>query len=333
MKLLLVPDPTSPNGEDAFCREISRRAGKRGHETRMQAVPDGPREEVIARLTSGGFAQDVDTVVVNALQAAPFLAARAAGKKTVVRLIDACAGATPQDASEARRLVPQADLVLVPSQHLAEIVKGWGGNGAVRRVPYAYDRVMAQQIALVTMRAARPTGFTVVAAGDLTEEARPGYEALVSAVARLRLDCHLSVIGTGPALPALKERAIRLAATDRIAFLGAQPHIKTMEYLRSARVYVDPAGTAGFPTMALYAMSEGCPVVAARSGAVPEFVLDGKNGLLVPPGDALALSEAIVTLYSVRGLSLQLIAEGVKTVERHSWDATVEAAFLALESM
>ncbi len=332
MKLLLVPDPTSPNGEDAFCREIARRAAKRGHETRIQAVPEGPREEVVARLSAAGFARDVDAVVVNALQAAPFLAARAAGKKTVVRLIDCATGVVRAD-EEARRLVPQADLVLVPSQYLAEIVKGWGGNGSVKRAPYAYDRVMAQQIALVTMRAARPSGFMVVAAGDLSEEARPGYEALVSAVARLRLDCHLTVIGTGPALPALKERALRLAAADRIAFLGAQPHTKTMEYLRSARAYVDPAGTTGFPTMALYAMSEGCPVVAARSGAVPEFVLDGKNGLLVPPGDAHALSEAIVTLYSVRGLSLQLIAEGVKTVERHSWDATVEAVFNALESI
>jgi len=42
VRLLLIPDPTSPNGEDAFCREIVKRAPARGHEARMQMVPNGP---------------------------------------------------------------------------------------------------------------------------------------------------------------------------------------------------------------------------------------------------------------------------------------------------
>ena len=41
----------------------------------------------------------------------------------------------------------------------------------------------------------------------------------------------------------------------------------------------------------------------------------------------MALSEAVVSLFSVRGMSLRLIAEGIKTVGSHSWDRTVAAAF------
>jgi len=74
-------------------------------------------------------------------------------------------------------------------------------------------------------------------------------------------------------------------------------------------------------------------VIAARAGALQELIRDGQNGLLFDPGNALALSEAIVTLSSVRGLSLGLIAEGIKTVGSHSWDLTVEAVFDALQSL
>lgn len=114
--------------------------------------------------------------------------------------------------------------------------------------------------------------------------------------------------------------------------MAPMPHAKMMEFFRAAKAYVDPCGLDGFPTMPLYALSEGCPVIAARTGAITELIRDNENGLLFPPGDALALSEAIVTLWSVRGLSLRLIGEGIKTVSGHSWDRTVEAAFDAFES-
>lgn len=333
MKLLLVPDPTSPNGEDAFCREISKRAASRGHETAVQPVPNAPLQEALDRLSASGFADGFDAVIINSLQPAALLAARAAGRRTAVRLIDSYLAASPQALDEVRRLAHQADLILVPSRHLQGVVSGWGLNGKVRQVPYAYDRIMAQQIALVTMRAERHAGFQVVAASSLNAATQPGFDNLISAVARLRLQCHLTIIGEGPALSALKTRAIQLAAHDKVTFMGNMQHPKMMEFFRSAKAYVDPCGLEGFPTLALHALSEGCPVVAARAGAVAELIEDGRNGLLYAPGDVLSLSEAIVTLSSERGLSLKLIGEGIKTVESHSWDATVAAAFEALESL
>ncbi len=319
MKLLLIPDPGSPNGEDAFCREIARRASKRGHETLVQAA-------------SEGISKDCDLVIINSLQIAPFLAAKAAGRRIAVRLIDSCAALAPEAIAAFKDLVLKADLVLVPSRHLAQIVQSWGANGSVKQVPYAYDRIMAQQIALVTMRATKPV-FQLVAAGILDETTRPGFEVLLSALSRLRIDCHLAVIGEGPALAALKARAQQFVITDKVAFMGPMPHAKMMEFFRAAKAYIDPCGLEGFPTLALHALSEGCPVIAARAGAVGELIRDGENGLLVNAGDALALSEAIVTLSSVRGLSLRLIAEGIKTVGAHSWDNTAAAVFDAVETL
>ena len=332
MKLLLIPDPTSPLGQDAFCREIEKRAEKRGHEARIEAVPNGPLEATLAQLAASGFGYDCDVVVINSLQPAALLAAKAAGRRTAVRLIESYAAAPPQALEEVRALALKADLILVPSQHLADVVKTWGLNGSVKQVPYAYDRIMAQQIALVTIRASKPV-FALVAAATLNELTRPGFEILLSALSRLRIDCHLSVIGDGPALPALKARSQQYVITDKVAFMGAMPHPKMMEFFRASKAYIDPCGLEGFPTLSLHALSEGCPVIGARAGAVGELIRDGENGLLFNPSDPLALSEAIVTLWSVRGLSLRLIAEGIKTVGSHSWDATVGALFDAVETI
>lgn len=313
MRLLLIADPTSPNGEDGFCRELARRAAERGHE--------------IAAALAG-----CDAVFINSLQPAALRDAKAAGKPAALRLIDSYAATPPDALDEIKRLVLQAELVLVPSRYLADIVCGWGANGQVRRVPYAYDRVAARQIAVVTLRASRPA-FQLVAASPLDESTRAGYDTLILAVARLRLECHLSIIGDGPALPALRERVQQLIASDRVSFLPPMPHAKMMEFFRAAKAYVDPCGVGGFPTLALYALSEGCPVVAARSGATAELICDGQNGLLYPPGDVMALSEQIVTLFSVRGLSLRLIAEGIKTVGTHSWDETILRTYQELETL
>lgn len=325
MRILLVPDPASPNGEDAFCRELAQRAASRGHSAALRAMDSGP--------ASSGVAHDV--VFVNSLQPAALHAAQAAGKPVALRLIDSYASASAAALTEAKRLALTARVLLVPSRHLQGVVAGWGlSEERVRVVPYAYDQIFAQQIALVTLRASRPAAFGIVAAGILDEHVRPAFETVLSALARLRLDWHLTIIGDGPALPLLRERAkALLLGEDKVSFPGELPHPKKMEYLRAAKAYVETGGHLGFPSLALHALSEGCPVIGVSAGAVPELIVHFSNGLLFAPGDASALAEQVLNLAATPGLSLKLIAEGVRTVERHSWSATAAAALEALESL
>jgi glycosyltransferase involved in cell wall biosynthesis len=172
-----------------------------------------------------------------------------------------------------------------------------------------------------------------VSAGSFNRATRPGFETLLAALSRLRLDWHLTLVGAGPELGALQERAQQLVLGDRLQLLPPMAHEKLMEYFRSAKAFIEPSGLDGFPTLALHAMSEGCPVIAARAGAVTELIIDQQNGLLFNPGDAQGLSEVVTTLASVRGLSLSLIADGIKTVEKRTWDSTVDATFAALEKL
>lgn len=340
MKLLLIPDPTAPNGEDALCREVSNRAGALGHHTTIRPVPNGPLEATVESLTASGFAADADIVIVNSLQPAAMAATRAASRKLVVRMIDSYHGCSPQTLSEIGKTLLQADLILVPSAYMEKTILGWMGedNGhhprhMIRRVPYAYDKIRAKEISLITMRASRPRGFGVVAAAPLNDINRPGLETLISAVSRLRLDCHLTIVGEGPGQPRLEEFSRQVVAADKVRFRGNMEHGKLMEYFRAAKVYVDPCSLEGFPMLTLHALSEGCPVIGARAGAMEEFIEHDSNGLLFPPGDAVALSECIMTLASEQGLSLKLIGGGIKTVERHSWDDTARAVFAALEAL
>ncbi|MBI3289238.1 MAG: glycosyltransferase family 4 protein [Elusimicrobia bacterium] len=334
MRLLLIPDPTSPNGEDAFCREIANRSAARGHSAKMQVVPNGPPEAAAELLASQGFAGDADVVVVNSLQPVALLAAKAAGKPKVLRLIDSYSGASLDALSEVKRLTLSAEVLLVPSRHMADIAAAWGVPPArTHLIPYAYDQIFAQQIALVTVRAARARGFAVVTAGVIDAASLPGFETVLSAIARLRMDCHVAIIGDGPALPALQDKAKALMLGDRVTFLGELPHPKKMEYLRAAKAFVEPTSRQGFPSLALHSLSEGCPVIGVNAGALPELIRSGENGLLYAPGDSAGLTEHIITLATTPGLSLRLIEGGVRTVENHSWDATVAATLDAIETV
>ncbi len=333
MKILLLPEPAAPYGEDGFCREFASRAAAHGHQTLNGTVPTGAPEEVLSRLLAGGFGRDVDAVLINGFQAPAIRAARAAGTKCAVRLIESFIHVPESLMPPIRDSLRQADRLLVPSQYLARLIESWNGGIRTSLVPYAYDQVRAHQIALTTMRASRPADFQIATTCKFTEACRPGMEMLLAAASRLRFAWHLIVIGDGPILPALRERARQFFPEHQVDFSGGLPHLKVMEIFRSAKAYVDPTGLEGFPAMALYSLAEGCPVVAPRAGAVCELLSDGKNALLFEPGDPASLAQALVKLSSVKGLSLQLISEGVATAHGQTWDATVRAACSALEEL
>ena len=118
-----------------------------------------------------------------------------------------------------------------------------------------------------------------------------GIEFLLSAAAALRgefPDLRVEIAGSGPERPELEQRIARLGLTARVEFLGWIDDLHTV--LPRWDVFVMPSLEEGFPLAALEAMAAGLPVVASCVGGVPELVVDGNTGWLVPPGDAEALA-------------------------------------------
>jgi glycosyltransferase involved in cell wall biosynthesis len=100
---------------------------------------------------------------------------------------------------------------------------------------------------------------------------------------------------------------------DRVTMRGFVPQEELVSLYRSADICVVPSTFyESFSYTCLQAMACGKPVIATTMGGIPEVVLDGETGLLVPPGDAASLAESLARLFADPSLREQLGAAGRK---------------------
>ncbi len=107
----------------------------------------------------------------------------------------------------------------------------------------------------------------------------------------------------------LKQRAADLGLAEQVIWTGFRSDVP--ELLRLCDIFVLPSVGEPFGRVIIEAMATGRPVVATKSGGVPEVVVDGQTGLLVPPNDAALLAQAIETLLTDRERAQQMGAEGL----------------------
>jgi len=104
----------------------------------------------------------------------------------------------------------------------------------------------------------------------------------------------LDLVGDGPLEPEIRRLAATLGLSERVHFLGYQQDPAAV--LSRAQLFVLSSRSEAFPRSILEAMRAGLPVVASDVGGVSEAVIHDSTGLLVPPGNPLALSAAIGNL-------------------------------------
>jgi glycosyltransferase involved in cell wall biosynthesis len=107
-------------------------------------------------------------------------------------------------------------------------------------------------------------------------------------------ELELEIAGRGPLEPALKALARELGVSDAVRFLGHVSPIQSA--IERAAAVVVPSMGEGFGMVALESMERSRPVIAAAVGGLGELVRDGETGILVPPGEAEPLRDAIVRL-------------------------------------
>uniref|UniRef100_A0A9E8CQX9 Glycosyltransferase n=1 Tax=Bosea sp. NBC_00436 TaxID=2969620 RepID=A0A9E8CQX9_9HYPH len=131
--------------------------------------------------------------------------------------------------------------------------------------------------------------------------AKKGFDDLLEALGKLpcTLNWRLTHIGGGEKLKALQAQAKALGLDDRIVWAGPKAQDEVVAALRAADLFVLPSKEAGdgdrdgLPNVVMEAASQGLPIVATDFAGIPEFVRDGVEGLLVPPGDVAALAAAL----------------------------------------
>ena len=104
------------------------------------------------------------------------------------------------------------------------------------------------------------------------------------------------IVGEGPERKSLEVLIAELGLTDRIFLVGHQDDAKS--WISAFNIFVLSSQWEGMPNVLLEAMAAGKPVVATRVGGIPEVVVEGETGLLVPPGDPGALANAISEMLS-----------------------------------
>lgn len=137
-------------------------------------------------------------------------------------------------------------------------------------------------------------GRMLLSVGRLSPQ--KNHALLIDAVApilKAQPDTCLVILGEGAERGALEARIEALGLSGRVTMPGFVRD--TGRYYRAASVFVLSSDWEGLPTVLIEAMSHGCPVVSTRCPSGPEEILDsGTYGRLVEPGDADALTRAIV---------------------------------------
>ncbi len=167
--------------------------------------------------------------------------------------------------------------------------------------------------------------FTVGMVGRLT--AMKGWHVLVKAAARLRddlrKDLRLILVGA-PAPESAEDRAYERALKSLIAssglggntiWAGYQPDPGPYYAALDVLVIASIAPSEGLPLVALEAMQHGLPVIASRSGGLPEIVQDCVNGLLVAPGDDAALASTLERIWASPSLRSRLAQGALATLD------------------
>jgi len=147
---------------------------------------------------------------------------------------------------------------------------------------------------------------------------RKGLDVLLQALAQLASDgddkTQLWIAGDGDERAALEQEAQRLGLKERVRFLGQRQD--KAELLASCDVFLMPSRREGLGVAALEAMAAGRAVIASAVGGLADAVLHEETGLLVPPDDTLALSQAIQRLRQDPELLQRLAAAGPARVAR-----------------
>lgn len=164
----------------------------------------------------------------------------------------------------------------------------------------------------------------VLFVGRLAE--KKGVAYLIEAMSNI--DALLVIVGQGPLENELREQAAVFG--DKIKFLGPKTHQELPQIYASADIACVPSVTAGdgdkegFGLVILEAMASGLPVVASRSGGIPDIIRDGYNGLLCEEKNVVQLAENINRLLVDAGLRSDIIAKNSETVQQYAYESIAE---------
>ncbi|PCJ08300.1 MAG: colanic acid biosynthesis glycosyltransferase WcaL [Rhodobacteraceae bacterium] len=198
-----------------------------------------------------------------------------------------------------------------------------------------WDRIKLVHCGIEPARFADPTpvpsgALRLVSIGRFVEQ--KGQMVLVQAMGELVKDLpdiHLSLIGDGEMRGDLEAAISTLGLQNNITLTGWLSEADVRAELAACQALVLPSFAEGLPMVVMEAMAAARPVITTYVAGIPELVLEGQTGWLVPAGDCAALVQAVQKLEATpHDILVQMGQAGrIRVLQRH--DSEREAAKLA----
>jgi glycosyltransferase involved in cell wall biosynthesis len=326
--VLTSGDPAARTGGSLFHRRIAERAPRLGVRVAVRSIDGGGR---IAPLVEGADVIVVDSIVAARIDPA---ALRRPVVASVHQRPGGLVGPVAERLANAVRDVRsyrRADAIVVPSAYLARSLGRVGVRASRIRVvePGTDPR-------RVGSRRARTDVVSFVCVANLAPHKRP-LDLLDAFAVLADLDVSLTLVGGGPDAAVASDVTRRLERPDlagRARWLGSLPPERVRETIRESDILVLPATGESYGMAVAEALREGVPAIVAGSGNLPELVLDGADGYVVPPRDVGALAAAMrrMAVDPARRTAMG-VAAAARASRFPTWERTAERFVAVLASV
>lgn len=211
----------------------------------------------------------------------------------------------------------RADAVVVPSAFLEQVFARRGIAASI--VPNIIDLTRFANHGAADRVAAQVPPHIIV-----TRNLERIYDipTAIRAFALLRPrfpEARLTIAGAGPERENLGALTASLGLGDAVTFTGQLDNARMAELYRTATIMLNPSTVDNMPISILEALASGVPVVSTNVGGIPHLVQDGHTALLVAPGSAEPMAEAMGQIAADKTLARRLSEAGSTAVQVYAW--------------
>jgi len=233
-----------------------------------------------------------------------------------------------------RQAAVAADVVISTDRALQPVVEKHLGVAAENQVmiPNAVDPAACRAMGnvdrgrkLLAELGIEGSGPVFLSIGRL--QSNKGFDvlagALSAAVAKLPDGWAWVLVGDGPMRSTIEKATRDGGIAQHTAFAGRLSDADMHSIASAADWFVHPTLYEGSSLVTLEAMAHGLPVIASNAGGLPDKVIDGESGFLVPPGDVSALGDALVRAADADGSAMGAVGRR-RCEDVFGWDAVID---------
>ena len=233
------------------------------------------------------------------------------------------------------RVCRSADLVIVPSNFLAKVVRHWGVKD--ENIKVIYNGTDFKPLDLEKEEARRRIGISgniILSAGRLVPW--KGFKMLMKIMPELIKEhnfARLVILGEGPEMESLEIMKNNIGLNNKVHLVGKKSQEELKTYLAAADMFVLNTAYEGFSHQLLEAITCGVPVITTNAGGNPELIRQGENGFMVKYNDELNLVEAIKAVFENQEIRERFIEEGKKTAQKFTVQKMTDETIEILSSL